>query len=155
MELMKITELSRRLGISSRSLRYYEQEGLVRSIRPPFEKFRYYDEENVERLRQILVLRKMQIPIKDILRIYESQDMSVLVETFVDRIQAIEEEVTALSDLKRIVNDFLQAMLQNGITKISALPLLYEEMDKQLGVLEEKRPYTELAAAAEKEASDG
>jgi len=102
-ELLKITSLTDMLDLSSRSLRYYEQVGLIQSVRPPFEKFRYYDSENVERLKQIIVLRKMQIPIKDIIRIYESKDMSVVVEAFVNRIRAIDEEVTALTELKRIV----------------------------------------------------
>lgn len=79
---------------------------------------------------QIMGLRKMQMPIKDILRIYESEDMSTVVEVFVDRINAIDEETNALAELKRIVSEFLQTMIQNGITKISAIPLLYEEMDK-------------------------
>ena len=61
--LIKITDLSTQLGLSSRTLRYYEETGLITSIRPQFEKYRYYDEQNVQRLRQIMVLRKMQIPI--------------------------------------------------------------------------------------------
>lgn len=152
MNLVKIIDLTNELGISSRSLRYYEQVGLIQSIRPEFEKYRYYDKENIERLKQIMVLRKMQIPIKDIIHIYESEDMSVIVEVFVNRISAIEDEVTALSELKRIVSDFLQVMIQNGIKKISALPLLYEEMDKQLDTLAEHQPitYGELNAVSEK-----
>ncbi len=152
MELIRITELTSQLGVSSRTLRYYEQVGLIHSVRPEFEAYRYYDEETVERLRQIMVLRKMQIPIKDIQRIYESQDMSVLVESFVERIHSIDREVTALSEMKRIVNNFLQAMLRNGITKISALPLLYEEMDKQLDILEERHvvSYEQLTEASER-----
>jgi len=66
MDLVKITDLTVQLGISSRSLRYYEQAGLLQSTRLPHEKYRYYDAENVTRLQQIIVLRKMQIPIKDI-----------------------------------------------------------------------------------------
>lgn len=139
MELVKITELTGMLGITSRSLRYYEQMGLIRSVRPDSGKYRYYDAANIERLRQIIVLRKMQIPVKDILRIYESEDMSIVVETFVSRIRAIDEEVNALTDLRRIVNDFLATMTRNGITKISALPLLYESMEKQLDSLENNR----------------
>lgn len=64
MQLVKITDLVQMLGLSSRSLRYYERVGLIRSIRPPFEKYRYCDTENIERIKQILVLRKMQIPIR-------------------------------------------------------------------------------------------
>ena len=151
-ELMKITDLTVRLGLSSRSLRYYEQVGLIQSIRSDFEKYRSYDSENIERLKQIMVLRKMQIPIKDIIRIYESEDMSTVVEVFVDRINAIDEETNALSELKRIVSEFLQTMIQNGITKISAIPLLYEEMDKQLNELEERKPVTaeDLTAISER-----
>ncbi|MHB1152231.1 MAG: MerR family transcriptional regulator [Eubacteriales bacterium] len=152
MDLIKITELTNQLDISSRSLRYYEQIGLIRSVRREFEKYRYFDMENVEKLKQIIVLRKMQISIKDIIRIYESQDMSVVVETFVDRINAIDEEVNALFEMKRITNEFLQTMIKNGIKKISALPLLYEEMDKQFEVMDDRKQvtYEELSAADEK-----
>ncbi len=135
MNLIKITDLTNQFGLTSRSLRYYEQVGLIQSVRPRYEKYRFYDEANVERLKQIMVLRKMQIPIKDIIRIFESEDMSVLVQTFVQRIDAIDGEINALSEMKRIINEFLQAMSRKGIKKISALPLLYEEMDKQLNLL--------------------
>ena len=137
MDMVKITDLTARLGISSRSLRYYEQAGLIQSVRAPLEKYRYYDAANIARLEQILVLRKMQIPIKDILRIYESNDMRVVVDMFMNRIQSIDDEVNALTELRGVVDDFLQAMLRNGITKISALPILYEEMEKRLDNLDE------------------
>lgn len=141
-DLTKITDLTAQLGLTSRSLRYYEQIGLIQSIRPAFEKYRFYTAENIERLKQIIVLRKMQIPVKDILRIYENESMSVVVETFVNRISAIDDEIGALAELKRIVGEFLQTMLDNGITKISTLPLLYEEMDKQLVWIDERRSVT-------------
>lgn len=136
MDLIKITDLSNQLGLSSRTLRYYEEAGLITSIRPQFEKYRYYDEQNVQRLRQIMVLRKMQIPIKDIVRIYDSREMLDITQVFVDKLSEIDRETTALSELKRIINDFLNKMIEKGIKHISALPLLYEEMDKQLTVRE-------------------
>lgn len=68
MNLIKITDLTNNLGISSRSLRYYEQMGLIKSVRPEFEKYRFFDAENIERLKQIIILRKMQIPIKDTIK---------------------------------------------------------------------------------------
>jgi DNA-binding transcriptional MerR regulator len=140
LNLIKITDLVNQLGLSSRSLRYYEQVGLIKSVRPQFEKYRFYDEQAIERLGQIIVLRKMQIPVKDILRIYENEDMTTVVEVFVERINALDEQVGALSEMKRIVGEFLKAMTARGITKISALPLLYEEMDKELTILEEQKP---------------
>ena len=128
MSLVKITDLTPQLGLTSRSLRYYEEAGLIQSIRLPAEKYRFFDEANIQRLKQIIVLRKMMIPIKDILRIYESEDMSVVVEVFVNRIREIDRESIVLSDLKRVTDEFLQAMLTHGIKRISALPLLYEAL---------------------------
>ncbi|HEY8421558.1 MAG TPA: MerR family transcriptional regulator [Thermoclostridium sp.] len=132
MDLMKITQVTEKFGISSRTLRFYEQVGLLQSVRPPFEKYRFYDGENINRLRQILVLRKMQIPIKDILRIYQNQDMQTLVQSFVKRIEEIDSEISTLSELKSYISDFLNAMKKYGITQISALPLLYEKVETEL-----------------------
>ena len=152
MNLIKITDLVTKFDISSRSLRYYEQVGLIQSVRIPFDKFRYYDTAAIERLKQIMVLRKMLIPIKDIIRIYESETMDTVVQTFVSRIQSIDDEVNALGELRKIVNEFLQVMLQKGVTKISALPILYEGMEKQLEQLEQRKPtdYEELSAISGK-----
>ena len=108
MELIRITELTKQLGLSSRTLRYYEQAGLIASIRPQFETLRYYDDAAVQRLRQIIILRKMQIPVKDIIRIYENPEMTTVVEVFTGKLREIDRDVTALSELKRIIDAFLQ-----------------------------------------------
>lgn len=140
--LVKIVDLAKQLGLSSRTLRYYEQVGLISSVRPQFETFRYYDEAAVERLRQIMILRKMQIPVRDIIRIYESAEITSVVKVFTNKIEEIDGEITALSELKSIINAFLQKMAASGIKKISALPLLYEEMEKQIALMEEEQVVT-------------
>jgi len=152
LSLIRITDLVTQLGLTSRSLRYYEQIGLVESVRRGSGEYRYYNEANVDRLKQIIVLRKMEIPIKDIIRIYGSADMSVVVETFVNRIRDIDAEVDTLTKLRAVVNDFLQTMLENGVTKIAALPILYEKMEKRLVTLEKNRTmsYGNLSALSDK-----
>lgn len=126
-----ITNAVKQFGITSKTLRYYERVGLLETKRAD-NNYRYYDESEVERIKQIMILRKMQISIRDIIRIYENEDMSTVVEVFVSRINAINDEISALSELKRITNEFLQVMLQNGVTKISTLPILYEQMEKHV-----------------------
>lgn len=49
---MRIGELSRRTGASRRSLRYYEEQGLLESARSASDQ-RHYSEEHVERVRLI------------------------------------------------------------------------------------------------------
>lgn len=147
-----ITDAVKQFGVTSKTLRYYERVGLLEAKRADNNNYRYYDKSEVERIKQIMVLRKMQISIKDIIRIYENEDMSTVVEVFINRINAIDEEVGTLTELKRITNDFLQTMLKNGVTKITSLPLLYEQMEKQLDTLERCKTmkYMELSALSDK-----
>src|SRR5690554_1915889 len=145
-----INQVTSQLDITSRTLRYWEETGLIESSRDPQSNWRMYDEKTIERLKQIMILRKMQISIKDIIRIYESEDMSVIVQVFVDKINQLDDQINTLNELKGIVDDFLQIMLKNGIEQISALPLLYEKMEKELENSEESKAvtYEELSAVS-------
>jgi hypothetical protein len=78
------------------------------------------------------VLRKLQIPIKDIAAVYKDESMEALIKAFVNKLDALDTEITALTELRRIVDDFLQKMRVSGIKKISAMTLLYEETEKRL-----------------------
>ena len=142
MELMRINKVVEAFGISSRTLRYYEEKGLLWSQHPDNKAQRYYDEAALERLKQIIVLRKFQIPIKDIAIIFENENMTALTQAFITKLESLDVEITALSELRRVVDDFLNKMLSSGIEKISALPLLYEEMEKRLATLEEEEQLT-------------
>ena len=138
MELMRVNEVVEIFGVSSRTLRFYEEKGLLWSNRPENKTQRYYDEAALERLRQIVVLRKFQIPIKDIIVIFESETMSVLIQSFVDKLDALDVEIAALSELRQLVDDFLHKMQRSGVKKISAITLLYEETEKRLALSKEE-----------------
>lgn len=65
-ELSTISKVSKLYGVSTRTLRYYEQIGLLVSQRVEGYSYRVYDEENCIKLREIIVLRKLRIPLKQI-----------------------------------------------------------------------------------------
>ena len=66
MALMTIGQVSEMLGVSARMLRYYEKEGLVRSRHREDYAYRVYDEEAVRRILLIVLLRRLQMPLKKI-----------------------------------------------------------------------------------------
>jgi DNA-binding transcriptional MerR regulator len=142
MELIRINDVVDCFGISSRTLRYYEQVGILWSTHPDNKPQRYYDDAAIERLKQIIVLRKLQIPIKDILCIFNDNNMLSLTQAFVDKLEVLDGEIKALSELRQIVDDFLQKMLSRGIKKISAITLLYEETEKRLVPVGERQTVT-------------
>lgn len=142
MDLLRINEVSNHFGVSSRTLRYYEEMGLLRSSHPDNKAQRYYDDAALERLRQIIVLRKLQIPVKDIVAIFKSESTASLIQAFVDKLDALDTEISALSDLRHLVDDFLHQMLLSGIKKISAITLLYEETEKRIAATSKSETVT-------------
>lgn len=143
MDLIRINDVVKKYNVSSRTLRYYEQVGLLKSHHPDNKQQRYYDDAQILRLKQILILRKLQIPIKDIVRIFESGNLSELTEAFIKKISEIDTEIYALSELRSLVDEFLNQMKQHGIKKISSIELLYEETEKRLKTIPEKPKVTQ------------
>ncbi len=142
MDLIRINEVVDIFGISSRTLRYYEEMGLLWSNHPDNKSQRYYDTGALERLKQIIILRKLQIPVKDMVVIFKSENMTALIQAFVDKLESLDTEISALSELRHLVDDFLHKMLMSGIKKISGITLLYEETEKRLATVEKNETVT-------------
>ena len=142
MDLIRINEVVEKFGISSRTLRYYEEMGLLWSSHPENKLQRYYDADALERLKQIIVLRKFQIPVTDIVSIFKNESTAALIDAFVNKLDSLDTEISALSELRKLVDDFLHKMLMSGIKKISAITLLYEETERRLAVAEKSEAAT-------------
>lgn len=63
--LLSITALASRLGITTRALRHYEAIGLVSSHRG-VNSLRLYDQDTIEILEVVSLLRRVDVPIADI-----------------------------------------------------------------------------------------
>lgn len=85
-ELIKIREVATRYNISARTLRYYEDMGLITSTRSDDYAYRLYDENALKRLEQVLILRKLNVSIKDIQRIFNSSGSEVVLEVLGKRL---------------------------------------------------------------------
>ncbi|MCL2420756.1 MAG: effector binding domain-containing protein [Defluviitaleaceae bacterium] len=106
MNLQTVSTVSKVYGVSTRMLRYYEQNGLIQSQRKAGYSYRVYDEANLRRLQQVVILRKLQIPVKQICIILNNPDAATVVEIFERSIQELDSEITALSTIKRILERF-------------------------------------------------
>jgi MerR family transcriptional regulator, Zn(II)-responsive regulator of zntA len=108
--LMRISELSRRTGVSVRSLRYYNQKKLLCARRLE-NGYRDLDEEAVERVQTIqmyLGLGLSTVQIEDILQCAEvsplPQPMPVceeaLLELYQEKLQDVEHQIAVLTMLQ-------------------------------------------------------
>ncbi len=108
--LATITQVSRALGLSTRMLRYYEELGLVKSLRQEGYAYRIYDEEAVRRLRQVVLLRKLRLSLRDIQRILEDPGAQSAIAVFQERIASLEAEREALDTIRVILGELLAAL---------------------------------------------
>lgn len=126
-ELIKIRDMANRYDLSARTLRYYEDMGLIESVRREDYAYRLYDEANVKRLEQILILRKLNISIKDIQRIFNTSGSEIVLEVLGKKVDDIDEEISLLHELKNIVLEFIHQIELADFGRESDVKLLYEK----------------------------
>jgi DNA-binding transcriptional MerR regulator len=73
-----IKELADLAGITTRTLRYYDEIELLNPAYTGDNGYRYYDQGSLLRLQQILFFRELDVPLKDIHLIMNSPDFNLL-----------------------------------------------------------------------------
>jgi DNA-binding transcriptional MerR regulator/DNA gyrase inhibitor GyrI len=157
MNTATISQISKSFAISTRALRYYEQLGLLKSTRLDDYAYRAYDEEAVRRLQQIMVLRKLRIPLKQIVTILASEDAAKIIETFRQNLSEIDDEITALSTIRSILSTFIARLNENAHLDInlslfddSAVCGFVDSLALSKNNFREEKPMKELNMASER-----
>jgi len=121
-ELQRIGDVAARFNISGRTLRYYEEIGILESIRGEDSLYRYYDSAAITRVEQILFLRQLQFSIKDIQDIFSSQDYQTVAVILARKITSLQEEIERLESLKEIAKTFRALLTEKGYSPMNGLP---------------------------------
>lgn len=103
MELQTINQVTKTYGISTRMLYYYEKIGLIESLRKEDYAYRVYDENALRRLQQIIILRKLRIPMKQISTILSNPEACEAIEIFKENITQLDDEIHALTTIRQIL----------------------------------------------------
>ncbi len=69
-----INKISKITGISSRTLRYYEELDLLKPLRISSSKYRIYGQKEIDRLQLILFYKEFEIPLLKIKQILDAED---------------------------------------------------------------------------------
>ena len=126
-ELTKIKDVSTQYDVTTRTLRYYEKMGLIKSTRCESSGYRLYDETALVRLRQILILRKMSISIGDIGRIFAANNSDAVLSVLDKKVDDIDNEVALLHELKEIVLEFISQMRQVDFHNDADVKMLFDK----------------------------
>jgi len=72
---MKIHEVCKALGITKKAIAYYENQGLI-SIKRDERGYRVFSQKNLDRLREIILFRKLEVPTSNIKKFIRSTKLS-------------------------------------------------------------------------------
>ena len=127
---MKIRDVSLKYGLTTRALAYYEEMGLIESSHAQGYAYRCYDDKALMRIEQILILRRLEISIKDIQRILASGSALVLIKVLREKIDKIDHETVLLKRLKDIVLTIMDQVKEYDVSSEMDLRLLYAKANE-------------------------
>ncbi len=114
---MHIRELAQHTGVSAKTIRYYEQIGVLPSPKRAPNGYRVYDEHDVERLQLVAGARRLDLSldeIKEIIALRERGEAPCRV--LLDRLQQKADEIAGrIRELQRLEKE-LRALHARGLT---------------------------------------
>ena len=104
-----VKQLARSAGVTPRTLRFYDEIGLLSPAQVGENGYRYYDEEAALRLQQILLYRRMELPLEDIKQIMGRRDFDILAALETHRLE-LQKKIGQLETIKQTVDETIQHM---------------------------------------------
>ena len=122
---MKINEVEAAVGVTKKNIRFYEEEGLISPSREPGNGYRSYSQADVERLRRIKLLRKLDVPLAEIREMLEGQrtlaeGMSQQLERLRSRRADLEEAIGFCTLLQQENGPLEQLDVEQTLARLSA-----------------------------------
>ena len=99
-----IKEIANLAGVSKRTLRYYDEIGLLSPADTGENGYRYYDQDSLLQLQQILFFRELDVPLKDIQLFMSRPDFNLL--------DALEKHRTVLQKRAQRLNKLIDTVDQ-------------------------------------------
>jgi len=102
-----INEVEHIVGLSKKSIRYYESNGLLTPKRNSNNDYRLYDENDIEKLKKIKFLRELGVTINEI-KAVDSKELD-LSECLKDRVNKILREEENYKKIKSMCNEIIDS----------------------------------------------
>jgi len=117
-EIVSIGGLANELGLTTRTLRYWEEVGIIESVPRADGATRGYTPYYVRRIRFIMKLKELGLTIKEMQDLYvaygDAKDTNHmiprLVEILDDHIDKVDEKMSRLASLRKEIVDYRQRM---------------------------------------------
>ncbi len=141
--LMKINEVATKYDITKRTLRYYEDIGLIKCIRDDCSNYRYYDNVALQRLEQIILLRGIDFNLSEIKEILFTDNDDSISKIFCSKLIKIQDDINNLIYFKKVVSSIIKIRKEQGAAQVNFRKVLNEQVyiNKKLGRMIEVSQY--------------
>lgn len=119
-----VKEISKITGISIRTLRYYDEIGLLKPARVTEAGYRLYDDQELEKLQEILFYKELEIPLSDIKKIMENPEYDKQKALAVQK-SLLEQKRNRLNGIIELIDDVMK-----GVNKMSFGAFTEEDVKK-------------------------
>ena len=123
-----IAEVARMSGVTSRTLRHYDEIGLLPPAWIGSNGHRYYEEADLLRLQQILLMRELGLGLREIQAVLDSQvDRVAVLREHHQRLLAEKDRLATLArTVGRTIAELEKAEENDAMTKINRPENLFE-----------------------------
>ncbi|MDF2588449.1 MAG: mta 2 [Anaerocolumna sp.] len=104
-----VKEMSEISNVSIRTLRYYDEIGLLKPTDLTAKGYRLYDNKALEKLQQIMFFRELEIPLVDIKKIMENPDFDKE-QILITQKSLLEKKRNRLNGLIDLINDVMKGV---------------------------------------------
>ena len=122
---MKINEVEAAVGVTKKNIRFYEEEGLISPSREPGNGYRSYSQADVERLRRIKLLRKLDVPLAEIREMLEgrktlAEGMGQQLERLNARRKDLDEAIDFCTVLEKASGNLEELDVEQTLARLAA-----------------------------------
>ena len=121
-----VKDVSEITGVSIRTLRYYDEIGLLKPTELTEAGYRLYDNKALEKLQEIMFFRELEIPLTDIKEIMDNPDY--------DKEQALSAQKSLLEQKRNRLNGIIDLItdVMKGVNTMSFEAFSNEEVQKMV-----------------------
>jgi DNA-binding transcriptional MerR regulator len=142
----RVSEFAEKAGVTVRTLHHYDRLGLLRPSGRTEAGYRLYGERDFARLQQIVTLKFIGIPLKQIKELLDCGDLDLTGTLRLQR-RLLEEKRLQVEAAIQAIEEAERSCKSGGIADLAALKKIIEVMERQNAMEWTKKYYSEEAQA--------